>query len=58
MFHRLPEESLLAIVEKMLGELRERLAERKLTLELTEPRASGWSTTASTKSTAPVRCGG
>ena len=35
-FHRLRQESLLAIVEKMLGELRERLSERKLTLELTE----------------------
>jgi ATP-dependent Clp protease ATP-binding subunit ClpC len=35
-FHRLRKESLLSIVEKMLGELRERLAERKLTLELTE----------------------
>jgi ATP-dependent Clp protease ATP-binding subunit ClpC len=36
-FHRLRKESLLAIVEKMLGDLRGRLAERKLTLELTEP---------------------
>ena len=36
MFHRLRKESLLAIVEKMLGETRARLAERKLTLELTE----------------------
>jgi ATP-dependent Clp protease ATP-binding subunit ClpC len=35
-FHRLRKESLLAIVEKMLGELRGRLAERQLTLELTE----------------------
>jgi len=35
-FHRLRKESLLSIVEKMLGELRGRLAERKLTLELTE----------------------
>ena len=35
-FHRLRKESLLAIVEKMLGDLRARLAERKLTLELTE----------------------
>jgi ATP-dependent Clp protease ATP-binding subunit ClpC len=35
-FHRLRKESLLAIVEKMLGETRARLAERKLTLELTE----------------------
>jgi ATP-dependent Clp protease ATP-binding subunit ClpC len=35
-FHRLRKESLLAIVEKMLGDLRGRLAERKLTLELTE----------------------
>src|SRR5918999_2130879 len=35
-FHRLRKESLLAIVEKMLGELRVRLAERKLTLELSE----------------------
>jgi ATP-dependent Clp protease ATP-binding subunit ClpC len=36
-FHRLRKESLLAIVEKMLGDTRGRLAERKLTLELTEP---------------------
>ena len=35
-FHRLRKESLLAIVEKMLGELRGRLAERQLTLELTD----------------------
>jgi ATP-dependent Clp protease ATP-binding subunit ClpC len=35
-FHRLRKESLLAIVEKMLGELRGRLAERQLTLELSE----------------------
>jgi ATP-dependent Clp protease ATP-binding subunit ClpC len=35
-FHRLRKESLLAIVEKMLGELRGRLAERKLTLELSD----------------------
>jgi ATP-dependent Clp protease ATP-binding subunit ClpC len=36
-FHRLRKESLLAIVEKMLGDLRGRLAERKLSLELSEP---------------------
>ena len=35
-FHRLRKESLLAVVEKMLGELRGRLAERELTLELTD----------------------
>ena len=35
-FHRLRKESLLAIVEKMLTDLRGRLAERQLTLELTE----------------------
>src|SRR6185369_1542688 len=35
-FHRLRKESLLAIVEKMLGDLRGRLAERKLTLELSD----------------------
>ncbi|MGE3268652.1 MAG: ATP-dependent Clp protease ATP-binding subunit [Chloroflexota bacterium] len=35
-FHRLRKESLLAIVEKMLGELRGRLTERELTLELTD----------------------
>jgi ATP-dependent Clp protease ATP-binding subunit ClpC len=35
-FHRLRKESLLAIVEKMLGDTRARLAERKLTLDLTE----------------------
>jgi ATP-dependent Clp protease ATP-binding subunit ClpC len=35
-FHRLRKESLLQIVEKMLGDLRNRLSERRLTLELTE----------------------
>jgi len=40
-FHRLRKESLMAIVEKMLGELRGRLAERKMTLELSE-RAREW----------------
>jgi ATP-dependent Clp protease ATP-binding subunit ClpC len=35
-FHRLRKESLLAIVEKMLGDVRERLTERQLTLELSE----------------------
>jgi ATP-dependent Clp protease ATP-binding subunit ClpC len=35
-FHRLRKESLLAIVDKMLGDLRGRLAERKLTLELSD----------------------
>jgi ATP-dependent Clp protease ATP-binding subunit ClpC len=36
-FHRLRKESLLAIVDKMLADLRGRLAERKLTLELSDP---------------------
>jgi ATP-dependent Clp protease ATP-binding subunit ClpC len=40
-FHRLPEESLLKVVDKMLGDLRTRLAERGLTLELTE-QARAW----------------
>jgi ATP-dependent Clp protease ATP-binding subunit ClpC len=40
-FHRLPEESLLKVVDKMLGDLRARLAERGLTLELSE-EARGW----------------
>jgi ATP-dependent Clp protease ATP-binding subunit ClpA len=35
-FHRLPEESLYRVVDKMLDEVRTRLAERQLTLELTE----------------------
>jgi len=35
-FHRLRKESLLAIVEKMLGDLRARLAERQLSLSLTD----------------------
>lgn len=35
-FHRLPEASLFMVVDKMLNELRTRLAERQLTLELSE----------------------
>jgi ATP-dependent Clp protease ATP-binding subunit ClpC len=35
-FRRLPEESLYLVVDKMLRELRERLAERELTLELSD----------------------
>jgi ATP-dependent Clp protease ATP-binding subunit ClpA len=40
-FHRLPEASLYLVVDKMLADLRGRLAERKLTLELTDA-ARGW----------------
>jgi ATP-dependent Clp protease ATP-binding subunit ClpC len=40
-FHRLPEASLLVVVDKMLDELRARLAERQLTLELTD-EARAW----------------
>ncbi|MDQ3809802.1 MAG: ATP-dependent Clp protease ATP-binding subunit, partial [Chloroflexota bacterium] len=40
-FHRLPESSLYQVVDKMLGELRQRLAERELSLELTEA-ARAW----------------
>jgi len=40
-FHRLPEASLYRVVDKMLGELRARLAERGLTLELTDA-ARAW----------------
>jgi ATP-dependent Clp protease ATP-binding subunit ClpC len=40
-FHRLPEASLFRVVDKMLDELRARLAERQLTLELTD-EARGW----------------
>ena len=40
-FHRLPEASLFRVVDKMLDELRTRLAERQLTLELTD-EARGW----------------
>jgi ATP-dependent Clp protease ATP-binding subunit ClpC len=40
-FHRLPEESLLKVVDKMLGDLRKRLAERGLTLELSD-EARAW----------------
>ena len=36
MFHRLSSEALRQVVDKMLGELRDRLAERKLTLELSD----------------------
>ena len=40
-FHRLPAASLYLVVDKMLTELRARLAERKLTLELTDA-ARAW----------------
>ncbi len=40
-FHRLPEASLFRVVDKMLDELRTRLAERQLSLELTD-EARGW----------------
>jgi ATP-dependent Clp protease ATP-binding subunit ClpC len=40
-FHRLPEESLFRVVDMMLDELRARLAERKLTLDLSD-EARGW----------------
>jgi ATP-dependent Clp protease ATP-binding subunit ClpC len=40
-FHRLPEQSLYRVVDKMLDELRERMAERSLTLDLTDA-ARGW----------------
>jgi ATP-dependent Clp protease ATP-binding subunit ClpC len=40
-FHRLPQASLYLVVDKMLADLRARLAERKLTLELTDT-ARGW----------------
>jgi ATP-dependent Clp protease ATP-binding subunit ClpC len=35
-FHRLPEESLYTVVDKMLGDLRSRLADRELSLELSD----------------------
>src|SRR5207247_803858 len=40
-FHRLPEASLYRVVDKMLGELRKRLEERQLTLELSDA-ARAW----------------
>jgi ATP-dependent Clp protease ATP-binding subunit ClpC len=40
-FHRLPEESLYRVVDKMLGDVRVRLAERGLSLELTD-KAKAW----------------
>ncbi|MBV9543778.1 MAG: AAA family ATPase, partial [Chloroflexi bacterium] len=40
-FHRLPRESLYQVVDKMLADLRVRLAERQLTLELSEA-ARAW----------------
>jgi ATP-dependent Clp protease ATP-binding subunit ClpC len=40
-FHRLPESSLYQVVDKMLGDLRRRLAERQLTLELSDD-ARAW----------------
>jgi ATP-dependent Clp protease ATP-binding subunit ClpC len=40
-FHRLPETSLYLVVDKMLGDLRGRLAERELSLELSD-EARGW----------------
>jgi ATP-dependent Clp protease ATP-binding subunit ClpC len=39
-FHRLPESSLYRVVDKMLGDLRARLAERQLSLELTDAARS------------------
>jgi ATP-dependent Clp protease ATP-binding subunit ClpC len=40
-FHRLPQASLYQVVDKMLGDLRARLAERQLSLELTDA-ARAW----------------
>jgi ATP-dependent Clp protease ATP-binding subunit ClpC len=40
-FHRLPESSLYQVVDKMLDDLRQRLAERQLTLELSDD-ARAW----------------
>jgi ATP-dependent Clp protease ATP-binding subunit ClpC len=40
-FHRLPEASLFKVVDKMLNDLRARLAERMLSLDLTDA-ARGW----------------
>jgi ATP-dependent Clp protease ATP-binding subunit ClpC len=40
-FHRLPESSLFLVVDKMLGDLRGRLAERQLSLVLSDA-ARGW----------------
>jgi ATP-dependent Clp protease ATP-binding subunit ClpB len=40
-FHRLPEASLYLVVDKMLDELRARLTERQLTLELSDA-ARAW----------------
>jgi len=40
-FHRLPEESLFKVVDKMLNELRARLAERKLSMVVTDD-ARAW----------------
>jgi ATP-dependent Clp protease ATP-binding subunit ClpC len=40
-FHRLPEASLYTVVDKMLGDLRTRLAERGLTIELSDA-ARAW----------------
>ena len=40
-FHRLPEASLYRVVDKMLGDVRARLAERQLSLELTD-EARAW----------------
>jgi ATP-dependent Clp protease ATP-binding subunit ClpC len=40
-FHRLPEESLFMVVDKMLDDLRARLVERDLTIELTDA-ARAW----------------
>jgi ATP-dependent Clp protease ATP-binding subunit ClpC len=40
-FHRLPEESLFMVVDKMLDDLRARLVERGLTIELTDA-ARAW----------------
>ena len=58
-FHSLRREQLEAIVDKMLRDLRQRLEERTMTLELTRRgQGAGWWSTASTVSTEPGRCEG
>ena len=58
-FHRLPKESLYQVVDKMLGDAA--VAAGRAAAHAgadRRRRASGWSRTATTRRTVPVRCGG
>ena len=55
-FDPLSTEDLGHIVELQVRELATRLADRRITLEVTGPRGSGWRSPATTRPTVPVRC--